>query len=68
VKSGADLEQARDTAPQDDPAGSRFCDAAQNFQKSAFPGAVTADDPDNLASVDLETHFFECPEFLDPIR
>src|ERR1700730_7394181 len=54
VETGADLEQACDTAPQGNPPGGRFGDAAQDLEERALAGSVAPDDPQDLAALDLE--------------
>ena len=65
MKTGADLEQARDAAAQHDAALRRLGDAAEDLEQRALAGTVAADDADDLAPLDLEAHILERPEFLD---
>src|SRR5581483_1612557 len=65
MKSGADLEQARNPSPQDDTASGGFSYSAEYFQQRALPGAVTSDDANDLTLPDLEIDFLEGPKFLD---
>ena len=65
METGADLEQTRNASPQQNPSLRWFRDTAQDLEQRTFPGAVTADDAQNLALLNLEAHIPERPEFLD---
>ena len=65
MKTGADLEQACDAAPQQNSPLGRLRDAAQDLEQRALAGTVAADDADDLALLDLEADILERPEFLD---
>ena len=64
MKPGPDLEKARDTSPEQGTSPRRLRDAAEDFQKRALAGAVSADDAEHLALLDLEAHIPQRPEFL----
>ena len=67
VKTGADLEQARDPAPERDPAGGRLGDAGKDFEQGRFAGAVAADDAEDLALLHLEADIVQRPKFFDRV-
>ena len=48
-----------------DAAAGRFCDSAQDLQKRALAGAVSAYDAENFALLHLEADILERPELLD---
>ena len=67
MEAGADFQQTRDAAAQQDPPSCRLSDAAQDLEQCTFAGAIATDDAKNLALLDLKAHIFERPEFLDLI-
>jgi hypothetical protein len=48
-ETGPNLQQTGYPSPDGHPPFCRLCDAAQNFQQRAFPGAVPTNDADCLA-------------------
>src|SRR5207249_4185785 len=59
-----DFEQAGDAALYSDSTLGWFGNAAEDFQKSTFAGAVAADDAEDFAAADFEGDIFESPEEL----
>src|SRR5215831_16402048 len=64
MKSRPNLKQACDAPPQHNLSLCRLRDAAQDLEKCALSGAVTANDTKNLTLLDLEAHILERPELL----
>ena len=62
MKSGADLQEARDPAIDADSTLGGNGDAAQNFQQRALAGAVAADDADHFALLDAERNILQGPK------
>ena len=64
MEAGADLEQRGDPTVEDDAPGGGFGDAGKDFEQGGFARAIAADDAEHLASLDLERHILERPEFF----
>jgi hypothetical protein len=64
MKARADFEQTGDAPAHFDAAAAGFDDATEDFQQRRFPGAVAADNTDDLAGLNFEGHVFEGPEFF----
>jgi hypothetical protein len=58
MKTGAYLEQARDSATDSHPASRRLGYAAQYFEQRGFAGAVAPDDANNFSLADFERNVF----------
>ena len=58
MKTGADLEQARDASRYCDLPLARLGDARKDFEQRRLAGAVAADDADDIAALDLEIDVF----------
>src|ERR1700723_1881143 len=54
VKARTNLEQAGDPSLQQNAALGRLADMAQDLEQSAFAGAVTPNDPEDLTSFDFK--------------
>src|SRR5262249_52950563 len=67
METGAHFKEARDPAAQNHPAFRRLRDPAQDLQQRRFARPVAPDDAEHLASLDLETHIPQGPEFLNLI-
>src|SRR4051794_29106834 len=61
MEAGADLEQADDAAAQLGAAGGRLGDAAEHLEQRRLARPVAADDPEDLARLDLEADVAQRP-------
>jgi len=64
VEAGTDLEEAADGSAQPDLALAGLGDAAEDLQQRALPGAVSADEAENLSAADFEVYVREGPELF----
>src|ERR1700752_181281 len=62
MKSSSHFKQTRYTAVQVGATARRFCDARQNFQQCAFPGAGSSDDADHFTGLCVKADAIECPD------
>ena len=64
METCADLEEGTNSTMGSNRAGRRTGDAAQQFQKGRFAGAVLADDTNDVALLDLEVDVAERPDVV----
>jgi hypothetical protein len=64
VEAGPDFEQAGDAAANAGAALGRLCDATQELEQGRFSGAISADDSERLATLDLEGYVPKRPKIL----
>jgi hypothetical protein len=64
MKSGSNFEQASYSAFDPDAPFGWFGNAAQNLQERAFSCAISPDNPDDLASLDLKRNVSQSPKLL----
>jgi len=62
MKTGADLEQTADAAPQLDTASRRFRNSAEDFQKRRLSGAIPADNANDGASLNVKANVSQGPK------
>ena len=65
MKTRSYFKEAGHTAVDRDPTASGFGNTAEDLEKRGFTRAVATNDPDTIASSDLEADVFECPELFD---
>src|SRR5579863_3298333 len=61
METGADLEQATDTAVKFDPSGGRFGDARKHLEQGRFAGAIASDDAEHLTRRHFEIYVAQGP-------
>ena len=64
MEAGADLQERADAAARADDARRRGRHAGQEFQEGRLAGAVAADDPDDVALLDLEVDVAQRPDVV----
>ena len=64
VKAGADFEQGAHLATKKGSTRGRIGDAGENLQERALARPVATDQPDQLASLDLEVDILQRPEVI----
>ena len=64
MKTGTNLQKARNPPLYPHPTGSWFNNPAEYFQKRRFPCTVTANNPDPVSLLDLEGNIVESPKFF----
>src|SRR6266404_2833247 len=65
MKTSTDFQEAGYTPANRNPPSGRLCDSAKNLKKRALARAITANDSENLSSLNFEAHVLQRPEFLD---
>ncbi len=65
MEAGADLEQGTDAAADLGSTLGRLGDAREELQQRRLAGAVSADEADHLALLDLEARVAEGPQLAD---
>src|ERR1700747_1060464 len=64
MKPGPNFQQASDTTIQVDLTGCRLRDAAQYFEQSRFPGAISPDDSEDFRALDIKRNVLKRPELF----
>ncbi len=64
VKTGANFKQRANSTAQFAVAFGGVSHARKNFEQSALPGAVSADDTQSLTLLDVKTDIAQCPDFF----
>lgn len=64
VEACADFDEGRDAAPDFDAAARRVQDARDDFEQGGFPGAVEADEAEDVAFLDVEADVIEGGKFV----